>query len=41
MVSTTFYDNLEALLNKKLVTLDDLNMKVGNCLRLKFKLNLF
>lgn len=41
MVSTTFYDNLESLLNKKLVSMDDLNTKVGNILRVKFKMNLF
>jgi len=41
MVSTAFYDNLEDLLNKKLVSLDDLNTRVGNCLRVKFKMNLF
>jgi beta-glucosidase len=41
MVSTTFYDNLEDLLNKKLVSLDDLNTKVANILRVKFKMNLF
>lgn len=41
MVSTAFYDNIEDLLNKKLITLDDLNTKVGNCLRVKFKLGLF
>ncbi len=41
MVSSTFFDNLEDLLNKKLVSMDDLNTKVGNILRVKFKLNLF
>lgn len=41
MVSTTFYDNLETLLSKKLVSLEDLETKVANCLRVKFKLNLF
>jgi beta-glucosidase len=41
MVTTTFYDNLEDLLNKKLVSLDDLNTKVANILRVKFKMNLF
>ncbi len=41
MVSTCFYDNLENLLNKKLVSMDDLNTKVANILRVKFKMNLF
>lgn len=41
MVSTTFYDNLEDLLAKKQVSLDDLNTKVANCLRVKFKLDLW
>lgn len=41
MVSTTFYDNLEDLLNKKSVSMDDLNTKVANILRVKFKMNLF
>jgi beta-glucosidase len=41
MVSTTFYDNLEDLLSKKLVSMDDLNTKVANILRVKFKMNLF
>lgn len=41
MVSTAFYDNLEALLAKKQVTLEDLETKVANCLRVKFKLDLF
>jgi beta-glucosidase len=41
MVSTAFYDNLEALLSKKLVSMDDLNTKVANCLRIKLKMNLF
>lgn len=41
MVSTAFYDNLETLLAKKLVSMDDLDTKVGNCLRVKFKMNLF
>ena len=41
MVSTAFYDNLEDLLDKKLILLEDLNKKVGNCLRIKFKLHLF
>lgn len=41
MVSTCFYDNLEALLAKKQITLEDLQTKVANCLRVKFKLNLF
>jgi beta-glucosidase len=41
MVSTTFNDNLEDLLNKKLCSLSDLDKKVGNILRVKFKMNLF
>lgn len=41
MVSTAFYDNLESLLDKKLVSMDDLNTKVANILRVKFKMNLF
>jgi beta-glucosidase len=41
MASTNFYDNLEDLLNKKLVSMDDLNTKVGNILRVKFRMNLF
>lgn len=41
MVSTTFNDNLEDLLAKKLVSMEDLDTKVANILRVKFKLNLF
>lgn len=41
MVSTTFYDNLETMINKKEATLQDLDEKVANCLRVKFKLDLF
>lgn len=41
MASTSFYDNLESLLDKKLVSMDDLNTKVANILRVKFKMNLF
>lgn len=41
MVSTTFYDNLEDLLAKKQVSIEDLDTKVANILRVKFKLNLF
>jgi beta-glucosidase len=41
MASTNFYDNLEDLLNKKLVSMDDLNTKVANILRVKFRMNLF
>jgi beta-glucosidase-like glycosyl hydrolase len=41
MVSTAFVDNLEDLLSKKLVSMDDLNTKVANILRVKFKMNLF
>lgn len=41
MISTTLYDNLEDLLNKKLVSIDDLNTKVANILRVKLKMNLF
>ena len=41
MVSTAFYDNLETLLNKKEVSLENLETKVANCLRVKFKLDLF
>lgn len=41
MVSTCFYDNLEDLINKKIVSMADLDAKVSNCLRVKFKMNLF
>lgn len=41
MVSTAFYDNIETLLDKKLIKLEDLNTKVANCLRVKFRFNLF
>jgi len=41
MFSTCFYDNLEELLSKQQVSLGDLDTKVANILRVKFKLNLF
>lgn len=41
MVSTCFYDNLEQLLASKQCSLEDLDTKVGNILRVKFKMHLF
>ncbi len=41
MVSTCFWDYLEGLLAKKAVLLGDLDEKVANILRVKFKMNLF
>lgn len=41
MVSTCFYDNLEDLFNKQQCSLADLDTKVANILRVKFKMNLF
>ena len=41
MASTAYVDHLEDLLNKRLVSMDDLDMKVANILRVKFKMNLF
>lgn len=41
MVTTTFVDHLGDLLAKKKVSMDDLNTKVANCLRVKFKLDLW
>jgi beta-glucosidase-like glycosyl hydrolase len=41
MTSTSFYYHFEDLLNKKLVSLSDLNTKVARVLRLKFRMNLF
>ena len=41
MASTAYVDHLEELLNKRLISMDDLDMKVANILRVKFKMNLF
>jgi len=35
------FDHCEDLLNKKLIKLEDLDTKVANILRVKFKMNLF
>ena len=41
MASTCFVNNLQDLLNKKECSESDLDNKVGNVLRVKFKMNLF
>ena len=41
MVSSCIYDHFEDLLKKKLVTVEDLDNRVSNILRVKFKMNLF
>lgn len=41
MDSTCMLDHMEDIINKKQATLADLDTKVGNVLRVKFKMNLF
>ena len=41
MASTLFIKNLEDLLSKGLCKMSDLDEKVGNILRVKFRMNLF
>lgn len=41
MTTTCFYDNLESLFSSKQCSLDDLDTKVANILRVKFKMHLF
>lgn len=40
-MASNCFNNLEDLLAKKLVSMEDLDKKVGNILRVKFKMNLF
>jgi beta-glucosidase len=41
MASTAFVDHLEDLLYKRQITMAELDTKVANVLRVKFKMNLF
>lgn len=41
MTSTTFTDNLSQLIDEGKISIDDINRKVANILRLKFRLGLF